>query len=459
MKSIGYLYYWKFLLLGFLLSLFLQSHASLASVENAVSLSINKAVDLALQKNKTYDNVKKSIREAELNYSVTRKERLPKVSTSYSYLRFNEDLVMTTTNPLDNTLLQIPLLKKDNYTWLTSLSMPVYSGGTQELSEDINKLGIDVAKLRLLQAKNELVMNIKYYYYNVLKNKKFAEFLDQNLKSLREHERLTEQFHQQGLVAKNSVLEAKVEISNGEQELSTAQENAEISKSSLKVAIGMDISQDIILEDILEKKKFDLSMEDCLKFAEKNNPELVAFTFLKQQAEKGVELEKAHYNPTLSLTASYIKYGDRPNLAGYEGFPNNILSAMLNINWLILDWGQKSEESRIKKVQLEQIINNEKTAKDNISLKIKEAYARMATAEKNIETAELAVLYAKENVRITKLRYKEQVAQSSEVIDAVTALKKSEYNYYTALYNYNVAAAVLEHAMGKDTEKIIKTQE
>jgi outer membrane protein len=62
--------------------------------------------------------------------------------------------------------------------------------------------------------------------------------------------------------------------------------------------------------------------------------------------------------------------------------------------------------------------------------------------------AEKAIEQAEENFRINRERYKEQVATSTDVIDAQTLLTKTKSDYYNALSDYNIALGTLERAMG-----------
>ena len=63
--------------------------------------------------------------------------------------------------------------------------------------------------------------------------------------------------------------------------------------------------------------------------------------------------------------------------------------------------------------------------------------------------AEKAVGQAEENYRINQERYKEQVATSTEVLDALTLLDRAQVNYYTALSDFNIARARLQKATGR----------
>ena len=69
-------------------------------------------------------------------------------------------------------------------------------------------------------------------------------------------------------------------------------------------------------------------------------------------------------------------------------------------------------------------------------------------AKKNVPVAELSVHQAEEGFRIAEERYKEHITTSTEVLDAQTLLTQAKTNYYTALYNCNIALAKLYRAIG-----------
>jgi outer membrane protein len=59
---------------------------------------------------------------------------------------------------------------------------------------------------------------------------------------------------------------------------------------------------------------------------------------------------------------------------------------------------------------------------------------------------------AEENFRISKERYREQVATATEVLDAQTRLTRARTNHTRALAVFNVAVARLIRAMGIEDE-------
>ena len=84
---------------------------------------------------------------------------------------------------------------------------------------------------------------------------------------------------------------------------------------------------------------------------------------------------------------------------------------------------------------------------DKINLEIREAYLKARESEKNITTVEKAIEQARENLRINQERYREQVATSTDVMDAQTLLSKTMTNYFSALYDFKISRASLEKAI------------
>ncbi|WP_448530091.1 TolC family protein, partial [Raineya sp.] len=56
---------------------------------------------------------------------------------------------------------------------------------------------------------------------------------------------------------------------------------------------------------------------------------------------------------------------------------------------------------------------------------------------------------AKEVLRVSQIKYKQGVGSSVEIINAETAYKEAETNYFAALYDALIAKVDLDKAIGK----------
>ena len=86
----------------------------------------------------------------------------------------------------------------------------------------------------------------------------------------------------------------------------------------------------------------------------------------------------------------------------------------------------------------------------DINQEVQQSYLKTRGAEENIAAIETAIQQAKENLRITEERYKEQVSTITDVLVAQTLYTQTMTNYYNALYDYKIAKAVLYRAIGQE---------
>ena len=100
---------------------------------------------------------------------------------------------------------------------------------------------------------------------------------------------------------------------------------------------------------------------------------------------------------------------------------------------------------------LDVIRANEESLRQNILLEVKQAYLNLEEARERIPTAELTVRQAEENLELASGRYKAGVGNPIEVTDALVVYNNAKSSYIQALYDYRVAGASLQRAMG--TEK------
>jgi len=118
--------------------------------------------------------------------------------------------------------------------------------------------------------------------------------------------------------------------------------------------------------------------------------------------------------------------------------------------WNFWEWGRSHYGVKEKKSRLLQVRHQKEEIRDSIRLEVKQAFLKTRESEKNIVTVNEAVEQAKENFRISEERYKEQMATTTDVLDAQTLLSKTKTNYYNALYDYKISKAALYRAMGQE---------
>jgi outer membrane protein len=433
-------------LLALLLTLIFFTSA--LSDDGVLRLSLAKSIEMALERSVIIHSAKEGVRASESERKGTRTSFLPQLSTSYTYTRLNEAPEVPIFDIATMSSKMVEAGKKDNYNWELELTQPIFTGGAIRNSYEISKIDLEVSHLSEASATQDIVLEVKNSYYNILKSERILELATQSVQQLKAHRDTAQSFYDVGIIPKNDLLYAEVELANGHQGLVRAENALNLAKARFNTVIRQDIHLPIEIEDILTYKPFEKGFDECLATGLQQRPEIRAGELEYEKAGRAVRLAKSGFFPTLNVVGNYSRYGEKPDVGGSKYQDSEAWYVAAVTQWNFWEWGKTKfsvDASRSREKQAMDMLVN---IKDGISLQIKNTYLLLKEAEKHIFVAEKAIEQAEENFRINKERYKEQVATSTDVIDAQTLLTKTKSTYYNALSDYNIALGTLERAMG-----------
>jgi len=104
------------------------------------------------------------------------------------------------------------------------------------------------------------------------------------------------------------------------------------------------------------------------------------------------------------------------------------------------------QQAKLNQAKLE---NNFTMLKASIDLETKQSSINYINATKSLKSQEENRILAEKIARITKIKYEQGVGSNIEVIDAESALKETQVNYYNALYDALIAKVDVDKAYGK----------
>jgi outer membrane protein TolC len=328
------------------------------------------------------------------------------------------------------------------------VEQPLFTGWSITTNHQLAKLGFDIAKVQEIQAKLDLVRNVKVGYFALLKAEKILGVAIQTEKQIGEHYKVAESFFEVGIIPKNDLLQSEVQLAQAKQNLIQADNRVNISKSTFNTILRRDVNEPVDVVDILAYTPSTEVLDDCMQKAYVNRPELKEMVLKVEEARKQITLAKSPFYPSLSLQFYYAKQGDTPNVNGTKFQPEESWNIFTSLNWTLWEWGKTYYSVNATKIGLIQAEDAQVQVRDAVSLEVKDAFLKLQESEKNIKVTETAISSAEENFRLNEDRYKEQVATTTDVMDAQTLLTQAQINYYNALSDYNIARAQLERAMG-----------
>ena len=337
---------------------------------------------------------------------------------------------------------------KDIYGFSTTLSQPVFTGGLNMANYRISKLGVDLSKETVETAKRDLVLQVRVGYFNILRAEKFLVVAEQQVKQFEAQLAVTNAFFEVGIVPKNDVLLADVNLANAKQSQVRAENDLATAKASFNILLRREINIPFEVVDILEYKAFPLTYQESIEESLRQRPEIKTAQLNIDQAKEGVKVARSGFLPTISLLGNYNRFSDDITLSGGENFRDSWTIQGV-ATFTLWNWGNTAFKVGENKVKVNQAEDSKTQLTESITLEVKNDYLNMQVAERNIRVAEVAIAQAEENVRMNEERYKYQVATQTDVVNAVTLLAQARTNYYGALSDFNIAKAQLERAMGR----------
>jgi outer membrane protein TolC len=412
-------------------------------------LSLKDIIEMAIDANLNLKQSREEIKAAEETRKASITRFLPTFSTSYDYLHRNKEQTQELTGLGPGP--EFVVRPDDQYTFVTSFKQPIFNGFSLINQYRIADLGLDAAEFSEKVTRQDVILDAKNAFYSVLKAEKLLGVAKQRVTQIAAQKDVAENFYEVGMSPLNDLLEAQASLANARQDFIVAQNNLEIARSQFNIILRLPVNAPVKIEDILDYSPFVYDFDYCLETAKENRLEITVADLEVEIAEKEVGLAKKDYLPSVNLRGNYTRTGDDYTVDGGEGITDAASWEIQAVaEWEFWQWGRTHFGVREKLHRLSQAQYRQSQILDNIELEVKTSFLRTKESEKNIITVEKAIEQAKENFRINQERFKEQVATTTEVLDAQTLLSDTLTNYFNALYDFKISKATLYRSMGQE---------
>ncbi len=282
-------------------------------------------------------------------------------------------------------------------------------------------------------------------YYGVLLAAKQLEVAEQAEKTAQSIMDRSQVRFDAGLVVESDLLSAKVRLASREQELIRARNNAELARAQLNVAMGVPVEAQYELSNPLAERNL-----RAVPLAETEQKALTTRSDLKrieaQQSaqELSVAIAKSSFGPRLNAFAGWEL--DNPTfLAGGGG--NNWLGGIeLQID--LFQGGAKRAALSRERANAEKIAALKQAAGDAVRLEVRQAYYDQDASRQQVEVARTAIAQAQESLRINQDRYDSGLLTITDLLGAEESARRSQADYWQAVYQYHISYANLELASG-----------
>jgi outer membrane protein TolC len=435
-----------FIYLAGLAFLFLTGFSA-SGADFSSKLTLDDTIDLAIKANLGLKRSQEEVKAATSKKRSARTEFFPTLRATYSYINRDKELTQEITPGFD-----VVTRPRNEYAFVTEFNQPIFTGFALINQYRIASLGLDVAELAQKLTRQDITLDAKNAYYLVLRTQKLMDVAKQTVAQIKAQKEVAKNFYEVGMSPLNDLLQSQVQLANAKQRLITAQNNLAVANSQFNIVLRRPVNSPVAIEDIVDYVSFKYDIDYCLGEAKKNRLEIYVANLDIEIAEKQVKLVQKDYLPTVVFRGGITQVGDDWQAFGGDGV-NDAYSWNLQATatWEFWQWGKTTYDVKAQLSRLTQSKYRKAELLDNISLEVKQSFLRTIESQQNILTIETAIEQAKENLRINEERYREQVSTQTEVLIAQTLLTETMTNYYSALYDYKIAKAVLYRAIGLET--------
>lgn len=287
-----------------------------------------------------------------------------------------------------------------------------------------------------------VAMQVIEIYFGILEGQKLIEATIQEITQLEEHHRVAQALFDEGVVTRNDLLQADVRLASVRQKMLTLKNRNENRWLQLNYLTGKSALFRANLDEkttISTDKDKALNEETVLA----RRGEIMALRFSTESAESLVSESRSNFLPEIYSRVG-IDYVQNKYVREQA-----IMSAIIGIKFNIFDGFASTANLNKAVLARSKSLDSLRQVESLVRLEIDTANNDRKVATERIAVAETSIKQSKENLRINQERYKERVGTATEVLDAQTMLTQSQVEYYSALFDQEIANARYQKAIGK----------
>lgn len=421
---------------------------SLAFICNAVAadevkLSLQDAVERALRANYDLRSSEEHLHELEAMIGEARSGALPQLDLTGGYDRYLKKPQIF----LQGQRFAVGF--NNTYAANLAFTQPLYAAGKVFKALKAAESETRAGKATLADLQEEIKLQVKKTYYQILLINRAIEITKKTLKQLTEQLTVIKARFNKGLESDYTLMRQEVQVSNVEPELSFNEQQKVVFKNTLKVLLAIPVGSDVTLtEDFKFAAKNVPDKGELVISAMKERQDLAAAAAHLETLKQAVGIEKGGYLPTVNLVADLDWVGQSDQFVLHSRDHYYSLDGGVELKWPIFDGLKTHYRVKQARSQLKIEQNKELQLKDNVESDVLNAHSKYIEAVTRETSQKKALIMAQKAVDISSLRFSEGLTSQLELNDTILQRDQAEKLYAQAVYDCLDAEATLSRLVG-----------
>lgn len=417
-----------------------------AQAQQPLPLSLAECRERALAHSEELQQADNRLEQARLDRQIASTASLPKIEGSATGAYVLPDIDM----------MGMELRMRGTYMAGLTLTQPIYTGGKISAGRQMARIGEEIAEEQRRMTRMDVLVEADHAYWSLVAVDRKVRMLESYAAQMDTLYVQTATAVEAGMALENDRLRIEAKRSEIRYQLQKARNGADLCRMSLCRVIG--VGHDLRPEptDTL----FQPLAPGALQADLEARPEL---RMLEQQVAIGkqqIRDARSSMLPTAGLSLGYTYYGNikLQSMVDAGGglvvpytqeFRDGIGLAMLAVKIPIFHWGESRKKVRKARHELQNAQLDLQKNTRLMTLEVEQAIRNVEDGYRMIQTAELALRQAEENLRVMRNRHAAQMAPLTDLMDAQSQWQQATSNRIEAQTQYRIYQTEYLRATGQ----------
>lgn len=400
--------------------------------------TLEEAWDSAINNNHQIKAAETDTSAAEQQLYSAEGQRLPELNVSTGYTQLSETPAAQT--EIGGQTARFNTSQPGSMNAQAIATLPIYTGGRISHNISAAEASLEAAQHNEITTLMNIKMQVAEAYITVLRAESIQQVMQSHVDSLKAHVEDVNNLFEQGMVARNDVLAANVELVNAQQQVVQADNRLDIAKASYNRLLDRNLAEEVkLVRQFPEMPREDL--DGLSTNAMKQRSELVVLTRQIESLEQQARSVKSGILPQVAINGGYQYQENR-----YQAF-ESMWMVNADLRWKLFDGSTRHQSDAISR-QAISLKEQRNDLTSMIGLEVRQAWLDCQETQKRIAVTSQAIEQADENLKVTTDSYQQGLSTNTDVLKAEDLRTTSHDNFNNANYDAALAILRLRRAIG-----------
>ena len=337
-----------------------------------------------------------------------------------------------------------------------SASQLIYDFGKTSGRIDASNAQANALEANMNQVISTKILNIKARYYDALKMKSIIDVNKKNITLQEGQLRRAQRYYDNGIKTIIDVSDATVRLTEAKLDLSNSEYEFKLRKALLEEAMGYTpysgkydlYHRKMDLQNISRNlPQISTSLSQLKIFAYKHRYELKSSKYFVESSQAIVESEKGGYLPTLSLRGDYT--AQRVDDDFIASTPERQWQGGIDLKWNLFSGKQTDASVQEAKISALKAASHVDEVRILIKRQVIESSLGIQRTKDSVTLSQSIAKASEKKYEQAKKRYENDLSDYIELQEAQQGYINSLSELVNAYYNYYIAIAQLDFAVGR----------